>query len=111
MKYIIDENLPADIDSWSSASFMHVNTIPGVLTDTAIWKYAIENKLIILTKDVDFYQRYLSHNHGVKVVWFRIHNMKKRDFNTFITQTWNTIEELLHNYSFVIVFRDCIEIL
>ncbi len=53
-EYIIDENLPQDLPIWCSGKFVHVIDIPGCITDSHIWKYAINHNLIILTKDTIF---------------------------------------------------------
>lgn len=55
MKFLIDENLPDYLKAWSSAEFMHITKIPRSIPDKEIWKYALENSLIIVTKDSDFH--------------------------------------------------------
>ncbi len=65
--------------------------------------------MIILTKDTDFYHRYLSTAHTPKVVWFRIGNMKKSALESFIAGIWNDIEQLLITENFLIVNKGYIE--
>ncbi len=108
-KYIIDENLPDDLDIWTSENFLHIINIPNCITDSHIWKYAIDYSLIILTKDTDFYHRYLSTVNTPKVVWFRIGNMKKSALESFIANIWNDIEQLLIAENFLIVNKGYIE--
>ncbi len=107
--YIIDENLPGDLDIWSSEKYIHITGIPECTTDTQIWKYAIDNNLTILTKDTDFYHRYLSAINTPKVVWFKIGNMKKPEMETFISSAWKNIEQLLNTEYFLIVSKEYIE--
>jgi len=59
MKFLIDENLPDCLKIWSSADFLHVTKILKSIPDKEIWKFALENNLIILTKDTDFHERIL----------------------------------------------------
>ncbi|MEO8414780.1 MAG: DUF5615 family PIN-like protein [Ginsengibacter sp.] len=58
--YILDENMPSTVPIWSDEKFIHVLNISNKFSDGDIWEYAIANNLIIITKDVDFYNRYLS---------------------------------------------------
>ncbi len=108
-EYIIDENLPQDLPIWCSGKFVHVIDIPGCITDSHIWKYAINHNLIILTKDTDFYHRYLSAINSPKVVWFKIGNMKKPEMEGFISLIWSDVEQLLITKYFLIVSKEYIE--
>lgn len=108
-EYIIDENLPRDFVIWSSEKFIHIIDIPDCRTDSHIWMHAIHNNLIILTKDTDFYHRYLSKINTPKVVWFKIGNMKKPELEAFISSVWKDVEQLLSTEYFLIVTKDYIE--
>ena len=108
-KYLIDENLPEDLEIWSSPDFTHVLNVPNCLTDSDIWRYALDHSLIILTKDADFYHRYISTLRSPQVVWFRIGNMPKPPFKNFILHIWKNVEELLISEQFIIVYKEFIE--
>ncbi len=43
-------------------------------TDIAVWQYAAQNSLVIVTKDADFHQRSFLFGHPPKVVWIRVGN-------------------------------------
>lgn len=75
--YLIDENV---LPSWNKEKFVHVTNISFIHFDTDIWKYALKNQLVIITKDADFYYRYLSSKKNPKVVWIRTGNLKKKQF-------------------------------
>jgi predicted nuclease of predicted toxin-antitoxin system len=106
--YLIDENMPF-LPFWSKDRFVHVNDIPFIHSDTDLWEYALKNHLTIITKDTDFYFRYLSSEKNPKVVWIRIHNLKKRIFISLVNKIWNEIEEMLLTSSFIIISEDKIE--
>ena len=74
MKYLIDENLPDCLKVWSTKDFLHVTKITKSIADNEIWKYALENNLIIITKDSDFYERILYRNPPPKVILFKLGN-------------------------------------
>ena len=67
--YILDENMPSTVSLWFNQKFIHVLGISNRFSDGDIWEYAINNSLIIATKDVDFYNRYLSSSNYPKIIW------------------------------------------
>jgi len=75
-KFLIDENLPSKFALWNSDRFTHVEDISFSLPDKSIWNYALENNLIIVTKDADFYNLVISNAKSPKVVHLRIGNMR-----------------------------------
>lgn len=77
--YLIDENMPF-MSLWDRERFVHVTEIPSIHFDTDIWEYALKNELIIITKDSDFYFRYLSSQKKPKIVWVKTANLKKKVF-------------------------------
>ncbi len=107
--YIIDENLPAGLPFWTDERFIHVSTIEGIQSDTEIWHYALRHNLIIITKDTDFYHRYLASVNCPKVVWLKTGNLRKKDLNAFVEQCWINIESLLLLSSFIIVDQEKME--
>ena len=106
--YLIDENMPF-LPFWNSERFIHVTDLPLINLDTDIWEYALKNELIIITKDSDFYFRYLSSKKNPKIVWIKTGNLKKRLFIQLIENVWNDIEEMLLSSSFIIINEDKIE--
>lgn len=107
--YIIDENLPSTLPLWNNDKFIHVLEISDKFTDTDIWQHAITNKLVIVTKDADFYNRYLSSSNSPKVIWIKTGNIKKKIFYKFIKQVWHEVEEMLKSSSFIIINEDKLE--
>ena len=106
--YLIDENMPF-LSFWNAERFVHVTELPFIHFDTDIWEYAIAHDLIIITKDADFYYRYLSSQKNPKVVWIRTGNLKKSILIRLIDNVWAQIEEMLLSSSFIIVSEDKIE--
>jgi len=109
--YILDENMPSTVPSWLNEKFIHVLDVSKKFSDGEIWEYAFANNLIIVTKDVDFYNRYLSSSNYPKVIWFRTGNMRKKVFYNFIEQIWFEIEIMIQSCSFVVVTEDKLEAL
>lgn len=109
--YLLDENLPSTVPAWCNEKFIHVLSISDKFSDGDIWEYAITNNLTIITKDVDFYNRYLSSSNSPKIIWFRTGNMKKKEFYKFIEEVWVEIEIIIQSGYFVIVTEDKLEAL
>ncbi|MGN6541551.1 MAG: DUF5615 family PIN-like protein [Ginsengibacter sp.] len=87
IKYLIDENLPLFFPVKKSEEFIHVSQLAFVDLDSDIWEYALKNRLVIITKDSDFYYRCLSSKEYPKVIWIRTGNLKRKQFISFIQAT------------------------
>ena len=109
MKFLIDENLPDCLKIWSSDDFIHVNKISKSVPDAEIWKFALENNLIILTKDTDFHERILYRNPPPKVILFRLENTSTKYLEDFLALHWKDIEEQIKSVKLLVVFKNKIE--
>ncbi|MBX9782966.1 MAG: DUF5615 family PIN-like protein [Chitinophagaceae bacterium] len=109
MKFIIDENLPMNVQLWKGGEFVHVINIESLNSDSSIWSYARENDLVIISKDSDFHQRILFTNPPPKVILFRTGNMKFSEFELFISKHWEEILLKILNSKLVIVYKERIE--
>jgi len=109
MKYLIDENLPDYLKVWDSEGFLHVTEIEKSVSDVKIWNYALENNLIILTKDTDFHERILYRNPPPKVVLFKLGNTSVPYLEEFLSKYWKEIENQIGSAKLVVVFKDKIE--
>lgn len=78
MRLLFDQNLSFKLvrllaDAYPDSA--HVRD-SGLLEadDAAIWRYAAERELVIVSKDSDFHQMSLLHGHPPKTVWLRVGN-------------------------------------
>lgn len=76
---LIDQNLPLALTAALTPFFpgtVHVKEL-GMerATDTALWSYALEKKLVIITKDSDFYDRLTLKGYPPKLIWVRTGNV------------------------------------
>ncbi len=109
MKYLIDENLPDNLAIWSSGDFLHVTKIDSSISDSRIWDHALENNLIILTKDSDFHERILYRSPPPKVKLFKLGNTSTPFLEEFLSRYWKEIKTEINLAKLVVVFRDKIE--
>ena len=95
IKYIIDEQLPPNINIWSPSEFIHVRSIKPGMEDYEIWEYARINNLTIISKDNDFdILINNSHTPMPKLIKLEIGNMKLKDFLIFLRNDWSNIAKL-----------------
>jgi predicted nuclease of predicted toxin-antitoxin system len=82
VRFIVDAQLPPALARWlveAGHEAWHVGEI-GLqdAEDSPIWRYALENKAVLLTKDEDFAARVRQTQSGPVVVWLRIGNCSNR---------------------------------
>jgi predicted nuclease of predicted toxin-antitoxin system len=85
------------------------NKIFKSIPDKEIWKYALENNLIILTKDSDFHERILYRSPPPKVILFRLGNTSIPYLESFLEEYWTEIEEQINFVKLLIVYKNRIE--
>lgn len=90
MKFLLDQNLSPQLinalrDLYPGS--MHVRDV-GLkdASDEAVWTYAAQHGLAILSKDSDFHQRSFLHGHPPKVVWVRRGNCSTRQIEALLRQ-------------------------
>ncbi len=81
--FLVNVNLPKYFNFFNDNSFVFVSDINLRMTDTEIWNYALENKLVILTKDVDFYNRFLVSENAPKVIYFQLGNFSLKQLHQY----------------------------
>ena len=66
MRLLFDQNLSHRLVAALAAEY------PA--DDLAVWMYAAQNRLAIVSKDSDFQQRAMLYGHPPKVIWIRLGN-------------------------------------
>ncbi len=85
MKFIVDEQLSYKLAKWLrdiGHDAIHADDIPhtaGKLSDVAICKFADKNNRVVITKDEDFWQRYLIIQEPKKLIYVTTGNIKNTD--------------------------------
>jgi predicted nuclease of predicted toxin-antitoxin system len=59
LQYLVNVNLPK-ISNFQPWKLVHVTDVNPLWKDQEIWNFALENSKVILTKDTDFYNRFIS---------------------------------------------------
>ncbi len=93
-RFLVDVNLPKNFSFFNNEAFIHQSDIGSDWEDEKIWQYARENNLVILTRDADFYFKCLVDSR-VKVIKFKLGNIRIRELHLFFQMYWTTITDQL----------------
>ncbi|MEX0996284.1 MAG: DUF5615 family PIN-like protein [Flavobacteriaceae bacterium] len=111
MKFLVDVNLPKHFSYFNSPDFQFVSDIDLSATDTFIWNYALENNLIIITKDTDFYTRFLLEEPAPKIIHIQLGNCSLKELHTYFENHWTACKEHIKPSNFVILKETKIEVI
>ena len=81
MKLLLDENLSRRVVPFLQAAFPGSSQVvlEGLerASDLEVWKHAMDNGFVVVTKDSDFYELSLLYGPPPQVVWLQIGNASK----------------------------------
>jgi predicted nuclease of predicted toxin-antitoxin system len=109
--FLVDVNLPKRFSFFNSPLFTHIVDIDAYMTDQQVWDYAIENDKVILTKDADFYDKFMSSKVSPKVVYFQLGNLSLKELHNFFMTNWAEIISHLEDGSMLVVQKDQIKVI
>ena len=90
-KYLVDVNLPKYFSFFNDTNFYFVSDLNLKMSDSEIWNHAIENQLKIITKDVDFFNRFLVSENPPKIIYFQIGNYSLKQLHQYFNMNWTKI--------------------
>lgn len=108
-RFLVDGYLPYYFSLWNDDDYIHQVDIDDSWTDKQIWEYAEEKKLIIITKDADFYNSILVSDPPPKVIHLKIGNMRLKEMHEFLNRIWPEVLELIDTCKLISVYSDRIE--
>ena len=108
-RYLIDVNLPYYFSLWRGSDYIHQRDIDDMWLDTAVWDYARQRNLTIVSKDADFSARALVEPPPPRVIHIRFGNLRMWEFHAKISAIWPEVCGLSARYRLVQVFEDRIE--
>jgi predicted nuclease of predicted toxin-antitoxin system len=108
MRFLVDVNLPDRFSYFNTPNFEFVANLDERMTDTNIWYYALENDLVILTKDTDFYHRALVSTTRPKIVHFRLGNHSLKQLHLYFQNYWSPILSAIEDYDLVVAYPETI---
>ena len=110
MTFIVDVNLPGFLWKFKTNNFIFVTDTNKELSDSEIWKLAINNNYVILTTDMDFYFRAKQSINFPKIVIFRFGNMKLKAMYQYFDQYWYSIAESIQQNKLIFAWQNELEV-
>jgi predicted nuclease of predicted toxin-antitoxin system len=95
MRLLFDQNLSphlvnALVDLYPGS--LHVRDVGlQAANDEAVWAYAVEHGLAIVSKDSDFHQRSFLYGHPPKVIWIRRGNCSTNEIGAILREHWDEL--------------------
>lgn len=105
-KFLIDANLPFNVEVWSGEDYLHVRDLNAEWSASQIWEFAKEKGFSIITQDADFSHKIIASEPPPKVIHLRMGNMKLKDLKAFLHLNWNEILFLNRDHKLVNVYLD-----
>jgi predicted nuclease of predicted toxin-antitoxin system len=98
VKFLVDNQLPTALARSLAARGIECEHVLDVglaqATDTAIWLYAEQRRLVVISKDEDFL--HLAERSGsVQLVWVRLGNCRKAELLAAVEKVWPRVVERL----------------
>lgn len=109
MHLLIDENLPASLADHLPVSCSHATDFGGQPTDQQLWAHAREMQWVILTRDSDFFDRFMLEGPPPKVIWVRLGNIRRRDLEAMMCRLWPRLASLLADVDLIEVHKGSLE--
>lgn len=79
------------------------------MSDTEIWNYALNSNLIILTKDVDFFNKFLVAEIAPKIIYFQLGNYSLKQLYSYFKDNWSKIVSEIETNRMIIAKENHIE--
>ena len=108
MTFLVDVNLPRFFPKSEVDNFIF--NIDQRLADSELWKLALKENYIILTRDMDFYYRAKESIEFPKIIIFRFGNLKLNAMHQYFHKNWDRIYELIKEHTLIFAWHNGLEI-
>ena len=107
--FLFDQNIPTRLIFRPSLPVVGTTAVGPSPTDTALWSFASQERLVIVSKDADFSDRIIVGTPPPWVVHLQFGNLRRREYHAHLAKVWPQIETLLKSHKLVNVHLDHIE--
>lgn len=111
MTFLVDVNLPGFLWRYKTHKFIYISDINKEQSDTEIWRLAMENDYVILTRAMDFYYKAKQSIDFPKVIIFRFGNLKLKSMHEYFDKNWKAISELINENKLIFAWQNEFEII
>lgn len=111
MNFLVDAHLPPGLCRLLQAAGHDARhtfqlSAQNRTTDNAINSLSVSEKLVVISKDTDFYYSHLLRREPYKLVLVRTGNIGVRELQELFGRNLPLIEKALQDYSLVEIYRD-----
>lgn len=107
--FLVDQNLPARLRFEPRLPLVPLSELGPNPTDTQLWDFARQRRLVIVSKDADFSERIILSTPPPWVVHVRLGNLRRSEFHIRLARAWPQVEALLKTHKLVNVYLDRVE--
>jgi predicted nuclease of predicted toxin-antitoxin system len=113
MKFIVDAQLPVRLARFLQASgydTLHTKDLPGenATPDNEINTVSIQQNRILITKDVDFVNSFLTVQEPYKLLLITTGNINNSELESLFIANFQSVVELFKQHSYIEINRDTI---
>lgn len=109
MKFLLDANIPPSLaEEFTGCEIFFSNSLPkgNSTKDSEIIRFTMENELILITKDQDFYYSFIQGRKPKKLILVKLGNMRIRELRAYLRLNLTEILNLLESYSMLVIAPD-----
>jgi predicted nuclease of predicted toxin-antitoxin system len=113
MKFLVDAHLPPGLcgllqSAGHDARHTHQLPAKNLTTDTAINQLSVREKLVVISKDTDFYYSHLLRQQPYKLVLVRTGNIGIHELKVLFARNLPALEKALKKHSLVELDRQAV---
>lgn len=113
MKFLVDAQLPVRLARFLRASdhdVIHTRDLPkrNATTDNQINEISIEQERVVITKDSDFVDSFLTINKPYKLLLVTTGNIKNSELEAIFINNLSTLVNLLERHEYIELTRNAI---
>jgi predicted nuclease of predicted toxin-antitoxin system len=109
VRFLVDNQLPVALARFLSARGCDCDHVIDVelasATDSAIWHYAQQNEIVVISKDEDFLYLATRPEVQARLIWVRLGNCRNQALLATFERSWPRIEALLNAGDRIIEIR------
>lgn len=99
MRFLVDAQLPPALARMLSARGHHAEHVtdigPADASDRELWRYALEHRAILVTKDEDFPSMLALSAESPAIVWIRVGNTRRHALLAWFEPLIDTVVEMI----------------
>jgi predicted nuclease of predicted toxin-antitoxin system len=110
MKFLVDANLPRKFTWFNTSDFSFAHDWGEAYPDKAIWDYALQNNMVILTRDSDYFYWIIQSKIAPKVVYFKLQQQGRKELEIYFLPHWRKICHLIESHKKAIGSVDTLKV-